>query len=174
MRSIRAPVTLAILGALTGAGCQGPPGPQGPVGPPGPPGGAAGVLLLSGSANVSDASLTRYAMLARENQPDGREDTVLYALPRGGTLQNLFVVPATTLEAAGAVIQITIRVNQVDTALSVTHTQALGDADLSDTTTVVPVNQGDRVSIRFQETAGVDPIVTPGLFANYNVTLELH
>jgi hypothetical protein len=165
---------LAILAVPTLPGCQGPPGPQGVPGPPGPPGsGGAAVLLLTGTASISDASLTRYGMFARENQPEDREDSVLFALPRAGTLRNLVIAPSATLENPGAVVEITIRINQVDTALSLTHTQADGHTNLSDTSTTVAINQGDRISIRFRETAGVDPVVTPGLFAHYNVTLEL-
>ncbi len=165
-------VTVLIAGALGLPACQGPAGPPGPQGPAGS--GGSAVLLLTGSANVSDASLTRYAMFERENQPEPREYSVLYALPRAGTLRNLFIAPGAMLENPGAVVQVTIRINQVDTALSLTHTQADGTANLSDTTTTVAVNQGDRISIRFQETAGIDPIVTAGVFAHYNVTLELH
>ncbi len=132
------------------------------------------MLLLSGTANISDASLVRYGMLARENQPETREDSVLYALPRAGTLRNLFVAPSMALESAGASVTVTIRTNQADTALALTHTQADGAANLSDTATTVPVAAGDRISIRFQETAGVDPVTTPGMFVHYNVTLELH
>jgi hypothetical protein len=110
-------------------------------------------------------------MFERENQFD--ETGVPHALTRGGTLKNLFVAPSSTPENANSVIQVTVRINLVDTALSVTHTQAQGSGNLSNTVTEVPVNQGDRISIRFEETAGFDPIVTPGLRANYNVTLEL-
>ncbi|MDH3405145.1 MAG: hypothetical protein OEP45_16110, partial [Acidobacteriota bacterium] len=117
--------TLALAASLVLPGCQGPPGPPGPAGPAGPPGsGGQPVLLLTGSANVSDASLTRYGMFERENQPETREDSVLHALPRGGTLTNFFVAPSAALDNPGAVVEITIRVNQVDTALSLTHTQA--------------------------------------------------
>jgi len=175
MKKILSVAAVTIAGLLTLPGCQGPPGPPGPAGPPGPPGsGGSAVLLLTGSANVSDASLTRYAMFERENQPENRESSVLYALPRAGTLRNLFIVPGAALENPAAVVEITIRVNQVDTALSLTHTQADGGTNLSDTTTTVAVNQGDRVSIRFRETAGADPVTTAGVFANYNVTFELH
>jgi hypothetical protein len=166
--------SLAFAAAVAMPGCQGPAGPPGPPGPAGPPGSGAAVLLLTASANVSDASETRYGMFERENQPETREDSVLYALPRAGTLHNLFIAPTAALESAGAVVTITLRVNQTDTALTLTHTQADGTAVLSDTATTVAVNAGDRVSIRFQETAGIDPISTPGVFAIYNVTLELH
>ncbi len=162
----------AVVTALALAGCRGPAAPPGPPGPPGSGGGTT-VLLLTGSANVSDAGLTRYAMFERENQPETRESSVLYALPRSGTLRNLFVAPSTTLENPAAVVRVTVRVNQVDTALSLAHTQAEGDANLSDTTTAVPVNAGDRISIEFAETAGQDPVTSAGLFAHYNVTLEL-
>lgn len=166
MKQLLSFATVVIVVVLTLPGCQGPAGPPGSDG--------SSVLLLTASANVSDASSTRYAMFERENQPEPREASVLYALPRAGTLRNLFIVPLSVLESPGVVVEVTIRINQIDTALSLTHTQADGSANLSDTTTTVPVNQGDRISIRFQETAGIDPITTPGVFANYTVTLELH
>jgi hypothetical protein len=78
------------------------------------------------------------------------------------------------LEDPAAVVEVTVRVNQVDTALSITHTQADGGGNRIDTATVVPVSAGDRVSVRFEETAGADPVSTPDLFAHYNVTFELH
>lgn len=173
-RTAVAGLAFALVVTLATPGCQGPPGPPGPAGPAGPPGSGAAVLLLTASANVSNALETRYGMFERENQPETREDSVLYALPRAGTLRNLFIAPVAALENAAAVTTITLRVNQVDTPLTLTHTQADGTAVLSDTTTTVAVNAGDRVSFRFQETAGVDPITTTGVFAIYNVTLELH
>ena len=163
----------SLLALVACKGPAGPPGPPGPAGPPGPGGGAA-VLLLTGTAAVADASLTRYGMLTRENQQDFKEPTVLFALPRGGTLKNMYVSPTSAIETAGATVEITVRINQADTALSLTHTQADGTAVLSDTTTTVAVNAGDRISMRFRETAGLDPIVSAGTQANYNVTLELH
>lgn len=59
-------------------------------------------------------------------------------------------------------------------ALPLTHTRANGVANLSDTTTTVAVNAGDRISIRFRETSETDPLVSPGTSAHYNVSLELH
>ena len=169
--------SLVLSGAvLILAACKGPAGPPGPPGPAGPPGpgGGASVLLLSATASVADASMTRFAMLARENQQDFKEHTVLFPLPRAGTLKNMWVTPSVAIETPGATVEITVRINQADTPLSVSHTQAGGSANLSDTTTTVAVNAGDWISIRFEETAGLDPIVTPGTLSVYNVTLELH
>lgn len=145
-----------------------------PVPPPSGGGGdGSGALLLSATANVSDPSLVRFGMLARENQPADKEWSVPFALPRDGVLTHLFVAPTTALETTGAVVEITVVVNSTDTPLHVVHTSTGGSAVLSDTSTEVPVHAGDLVWVRFAETAGLDPVVTPGSFAVYNVTFEL-
>ena len=61
---------------------------------------------------------------------------------------------------------VTVRVNGVDTDLSVTHTDADGASAIGNTIDTVSVNQGDLISVRFSESGGV------GTNAKYRASFE--
>ena len=74
--------------------------------------------------------------------------------PRSGTLANLFVIPD-IVPATGSNVSITLRINGVDTALSVTQTEADGTGVKSNTIDIVNINNGDLRALVFTENAGI-------------------
>ena len=83
------------------------------------------------------------------------EATGQIAAPRSGTLANLFVLPH-LIPNPGSIVTVTVRVNGVDTDLSVTHTDADGTSAIGNTIDTVSVNQGETISVKFTESGGVN------------------
>lgn len=77
------------------------------------------------------------------------------AAPRDGVLNSLYILP-NLQPAAGSLIQVCARVNGADTSLCASYTNADWPGPKSDTSTTVPVNQGDLISVRFRELNGVN------------------
>lgn len=78
----------------------------------------------------------------------------LAVVPRDGTLSNLLVAP-TQAPNAGVITKVSVNVNGVDTALSITHTDADGASIKTNTVDLVSVSQGDQMTVSFTETGGV-------------------
>ncbi len=76
------------------------------------------------------------------------------AVPRNGTLTNLFVLP-NIVPPNGASVTVTLRVNKEDTALSVTHLEADGHTVKSNTIDSVNINQGDLMTFSFTDNSAV-------------------
>jgi hypothetical protein len=86
----------------------------------------------------------------------GTEAFMKVPVPRGGTLANFFVRPTGTT-AAGSQVTVTLRVNGADTPLLLTFTSADGARFKSDTRNTVALAAGDAVSMKYSESAGVEP-----------------
>jgi hypothetical protein len=76
------------------------------------------------------------------------------AVPRAGTLRNLFLAP-NLQPAAGALVRACLNVNNVDTSLCVDYTSADGTSPKGNTIAGVAVNQGDVISVHAMELNGV-------------------
>lgn len=129
---------------------------------PGLPASGGGFLHARSNFAASGANTTQFAMFVEE----GTESFVQVPVPRAGTLANLLVRPHAA-PAGGAIVSVTVRVNNVDTLLSATHTSADGTNTKSNTAAAVSVKQGDLVAVRFTESGGVIPA------AVYRATFEL-
>jgi hypothetical protein len=127
---------------------------------PAPSGGGA-VLDARGNFSLV-SSTTTFAMSVEE----GTESFVQVNVPRSGELTNLFVHP-TLSPAGGAIVSVTVRVNGLDTLLTVTHSSSDGTNTVSNTANTVTVNQGDLVAVKFTESGGVVPGVV------YRASFEL-
>jgi hypothetical protein len=131
-----------------------------PATSPAPSGGGA---LLHARGNFSlSANVTTFAMFVEE----GTETFVRVAVPRAGTLANLFVHP-TGSPTSGAVVAVTVRINGADTLLAVSHASSDGTNTVSNTVDTVTVNQGDFIAVKFTESGGVVPGVV------YRASFEL-
>jgi hypothetical protein len=122
----------------------------------------SGFLHARSNFAASGAKTTQFAMFVEE----GTESFVQVPVPRAGTLANLHVRPHAA-PAGGAIVGVTVRVNNADTTLNVTHTSADGTSTKSNTAAAVTVNRGDLVAVRFTESGGVVPA------AVYRATFEL-
>ena len=120
------------------------------------------------SALFSVSGGTSYASIAYSHQgtnQGGQPSDNSFAktlIPRDGEISNLFIRPAEFLREgylsyelpADAHVTFTIRVNDTDTALSVTHIAAVnGLAPVGNTTDRVMVNQGDMVTLKAEGNA---------------------
>ena len=129
-------------------------------------GGGAGVIsLLSANAGITNASDLRFGLMGKTNQPS--EANASYPMTRSGTLRNLYVHPNSTV-GAGAVIQVFVRKNGVDTSLGFSFNGGDGSTK-SNLVNTVPVNAGDLISVRFQEINAVAPGAV-----QFFATFELH
>lgn len=117
-------------------------------------GGGANTLLWSGSGFINAANQVRYGLLGDNNQTT--ELRAVFAAPRSGTLKNLYAFAGTAVDN-GASIDVTVRVNQVATALDLTIDSADGTSTESNTADTVAVSAGQVISIEFRETAGAVP-----------------
>lgn len=125
------------------AAAVGEPGPMGPPGPAGPAG--AGAVLFWGVDNVGAAASTRFLPPGRANGIATTTDVYQEAMPRAGTLRNLFA-RHNSAGGAGPAVTYTVRVNGVATAIAVAlATGAVGQA--GNLVNTVAVAQGDRVSV---------------------------
>jgi hypothetical protein len=120
------------------------------------------------SALFSVSGGTSYASIAYSHQGTNQGWTASdnsfakTLIPRDGEISNLFIRPAEFLGEgylsyelpADANVTFTIRVNDADTALSVTHVAAVnGLTPVGNTTDRVTVNQGDMVTLKAEGNA---------------------
>lgn len=108
--------------------------------------------ILTGGYNMANANQISYS--GWSGSPT--ESRVQFPIPRNGTINNLFI-HASGIPVAGCSVTATLMVNGFATALSVTHLSIDGTSVKGNTTTIISVNQGDLISIKFEETAGVGP-----------------
>lgn len=133
-------------------------------------GGGGNVMLLHGGASLNGVSQERYAIMQRENQTNLSTTTV--AVPRAGTLKNLYVTSSATLTSPG---EVTVTVwtgaslgTLAATSLSVTIDNLDGGAVVSDTSNTANVSAGNLVVVRFTSNGSyADGSVT------FNSTFEL-
>jgi hypothetical protein len=147
-----------------------PQGPQGPQGAPGAAGaagpqGAQGVsntVLFVWAATIAQAVTTiRYLKICGNTTPSNIESTSELRVQRDGTLTTLRIHHA--VANADSFIY-TVRVNGVDTALTVTMA---GGAVTNTATAAIAVNNGDIVSVKTVQSsttagASMEPRATVG------------
>ena len=95
----------------------------------------------------------KYILYDNEFQDDRWANIVA---PINGTIKNL-TVRADKITNVGAVVEVIICVNKIETSLKLTLTSA--DTDLIKTNSFdsVSINQGDLMLIKIRETTGIDP-----------------
>lgn len=82
------------------------------------------------------------------------EDRQTIAAPRNGTIANLFIRP-NQAPSAGAMVTAAIRINGVDTAVTVTHDTSVNGANaVGDTANTVAISQGDNLVVHLTESTG--------------------
>ena len=91
---------------------------------------------------------------------------VAFPCPVDGTLLNLFVNPA-ELPNSNGILTITVLVDGVETALSVTHHWTEGSSVKSNTTARVQISQGQLILVKFTESGGFQT------FTEFHVTFQL-
>lgn len=111
--------------------------------------------ILHTRAFMSEKNAMLYSINGQEEK--NNEAFVQIPVTRSGTLKNMFIYPAGFNPKNGTSVTATLRINKTDTELSVTHTGADGINVIGNTIDEVIVNQGELISIKFQETNGVRP-----------------
>jgi collagen triple helix repeat protein len=151
-------------------GATGPPGPSGPAGPQGPPGadgapgppgpqGPAGANGTSGSViggNYSSSGTMKFLIPWGGDTPNEVEAGI--AVP-SGTARKL-VVSLSVAPGVGRSVTITVRKNEVNTALSCTVAEA--NTTCTDTTDSVLFGDGDRLSILYTDVGVTGPRIRLG------------
>ncbi len=119
---------------------------------PGPVG--VGAVLVTDEVRITPLVPVLFSIGPGVFEPSG-EGHAQMAVPRDGVLVNLFVVPGQA-PAAGSIMNVSVRVNRSDTALSVTHTDRDGRNARGNTLDSISVSQGDLISVKFSKMAGID------------------
>jgi hypothetical protein len=120
-------------------------------------GGGTNVQTLYGSTLINTASQVRYGFLSQANRTVELEAS--FPMSRGGTLKNLRALAASGLDNSASV-DVTVRVAQVDTAMTLTLDEADGTSTVENLVDTANVNAGDLVTILFEETANMSPTLT--------------
>ena len=95
-------------------------------------------------------------MFGSDGQSD--EEFVRFVAPRAGRLNNLHVYPTLGAPTSGAIVTVTVRVNALDTALTVMHTASTDGANtVSNVVDIINVSQGDSITVEYAESGGVEP-----------------
>lgn len=136
-------LTANALGAVT---CSDDDGGEG--------GGGTDTQLWSGSGFINAGSQIRYGALGDTNQVT--EPRASFPTPRSGTLKNLYVFADPAVDG-NASVDVTVRVNETDTPLTVTIDASDGTSVDSDLVGTVAVTAGQKISIQFKETTGNVP-----------------
>jgi hypothetical protein len=137
----------------------------------GPSGGGsssgAGTVLGAGDAAGDTISIesTRYATfidlaLAASDTFSATESARQMIIPRAGTLKNLYVKTLAT-QASDAGLVLTVRVNGVDTGITITVAASAAAGVFSDTTHTAVVAAGDLLSLAATNLSG-DTAATVG------------
>lgn len=167
---VQAPSTSGPTGATgatgpTGAtGATGPTGPTGPTGDTGPNTGPTGPTGPTGATGVTGAtgpltydlvySLLQSSIATNANRWLGiiiaNQTSYVkaqqYIAPRNGNISNLFVFVTNASAGATGDVLMTVRINNIDSALTITANQAgSSDANYSDDANTVSVVQGDSI-----------------------------
>ena len=169
VRSFRSSGATGVSGQKGTTGTSGSSGASGPSGPAG--GGGAGIACSADSVaggtnnvNVENAD-DNYASLVRQTNPNDISTDNVDTFLCGGNLSNLSVT-ASGSPGAGNDYDITVRINNADTALNCTISDAA--TTCSDPTSSVDVDPGDEVNVEtnpsddptarnFDWSADVDP-----------------
>ena len=109
--------------------------------------------IISGLVNMN-ASETRYVLYGGSAVAEPYE---CFVCPARGVIKNLYTCAPASAHPINTVVDITVRVNSVDTALTLQYTDSDGTSVKNNTSTSVAVNQKDMISLQFKETGGGDP-----------------
>ena len=133
-------------GATGPAGPQGPAGADGATGPAGPAGadGTSGSLLGGNYGNTANGDF-----LSPFNPAVGSEANT--SLPVSSGTASKLIVALDTAMGGGESVTLTLRKNAVDTAL--TCTVGVGSSSCTDLVDSVSFADGDRLSVRYNETS---------------------
>ena len=126
-------------------------------------------VYSSNPNNTQGANSTAYWALSGSLGPSATENFRNIVMPVSGTLKNLYIRNGSTQSATGNIV-FTVRKNGVDTAMTVTYSNADGAATTkSDTTNTVSVVAGDLICIKAVNAA---PSSASGNFVSFTIILE--
>lgn len=173
LRAAQAQLTVSpgASGEAGPAGSPGPSGSPGPQGSPGPAGAGSGASFLafasgtSAGATVLDEA-TQYLSFAAASW-SASEAARYITIPRAGTLKTFIIKTGTTQPFDGSLI-LTVRVNGVNTEITITIPTSEGAGTFSDITNTAAVAAGDLVSI---EGVNAATAVSAGI-ARWSIVVE--